>query len=97
MIRTRRNPLRSRPSPYLVVAALAVVALAVLLPFTALGRWFGFVAPPPSLLAALAGMLLCYLALAEAVKRWFYRRQPPQGSSRAAVLRPHLPFARPPV
>ena len=44
VIRTRRNPLRSRPSPYLVMAALGVVALAVLLPFTALGRWFGFVA-----------------------------------------------------
>ena len=96
VIRTRRNPLRSRPSPYLVVAALGVVALAVLLPFTALGRWFGFVAPPLSLLAALAGMLVCYLVLAEAVKRWFYRRQPPQGSSRAAVLRPNIPFARPP-
>ena len=45
VIRTRRNPLRSRPSPYLVVAALGVVGLAILLPFTALGRWFGFVAP----------------------------------------------------
>jgi len=96
VIRTRRNPLRSRPSPYLVMAALGVVALAVLLPFTALGRWFGFVAPPLSLLAALAGMLVCYLVLAEAVKRWFYRRLPPQGSSRAAVLRPNIPFARPP-
>ena len=70
--------------------------LAVLLPFTPLGRRFGFVAPPLSLLAALAGMLVCYLVLAEAVKRWFYRRLPPQGSSRAAVLRPNIPFARPP-
>jgi P-type Mg2+ transporter len=92
VIRTRRNPLASRPSPYLAAAALAVVGVAVLIPFTALGRWFGFVAPPLDLLAALAGMLIAYLILAQAVKRWFYRRQPPQGVSRAAVMRPSLPF-----
>jgi Mg2+-importing ATPase len=90
VIRTRRNPLQSRPSPYLAAAALGVVALAILIPFTALGRWFGFVAPPPALLAALAVMLVCYLVLAEVVKRWFYRHRPPQGPSRAWVRRPNL-------
>jgi Mg2+-importing ATPase len=61
------------------------VALAILIPFTALGRWFGFVAPPPALLAALAVMLVCYLVLAEVVKRWFYRHRPPERPSRAWV------------
>jgi Mg2+-importing ATPase len=92
VIRTRRNPLKSRPSPYLAAASLSVLAVAILLPFTALGRWFGFVPPPLGLLGALAAMLVCYLALAEAVKRWFYRRQPPQGVTRASVLRSNLPF-----
>jgi Mg2+-importing ATPase len=87
VIRTRRNPLQSRPSPYLAAAALGTVALAILIPFTALGRWFGFVAPPPALLAALAVMLVCYLLLAEVVKRWFYRHRPPQGSTRARARR----------
>jgi P-type Mg2+ transporter len=82
VIRTRRSPLQSRPNPYLAATALAVVAVAILLPFTALGRWFGFVAPPLSLLAALAVMLVGYLALAEAVKRWFYRRLAPRNLSR---------------
>ncbi|HEX4568900.1 MAG TPA: magnesium-translocating P-type ATPase [Dongiaceae bacterium] len=89
VIRTRRNPLQSRPSPYLAAAALGVVALAILVPFTALGRWFGFVPPPPALLAALAAMLVCYLLLAEVVKRWFYRHRPPQGPARAWVHRPN--------
>jgi P-type Mg2+ transporter len=73
VIRTRRNPLRSRPAPSLVIAAATVVTLSVLLPFTPLGRWFGFVAPPAALLLTLAAMLLCYLILAEIVKRGFYR------------------------
>ncbi len=73
VIRTRRNPLRSRPSRSLMIAAVTVVTLAVLLPFTPLGRWFGFVAPPVTLLLTLAAMLLCYLTLAEIVKRGFYR------------------------
>jgi Mg2+-importing ATPase len=77
VIRTRRNPWLSHPSPYLMTAALAVVASAFLLPFTTLGRWFGFVAPPAGLLVALLAMLLCYLGLAEIVKRWFYRRLAP--------------------
>jgi Mg2+-importing ATPase len=53
------------------------VASAFLLPFTTLGHWFGFVAPPSGLLAGLLAMLLCYLVLAEIVKRWFYRRLAP--------------------
>ncbi len=77
VIRTRRSPWRSRPSPYLAAAAIAVATAAVLLPFTVLGRWFGFVPPSPALLAAMAGLLICYLALAEAVKRWFYRHLAP--------------------
>jgi P-type Mg2+ transporter len=79
VIRTRRSPLRSRPSPYLLLAAAAVITLAILLPFTPLGLWFGFVPPPLALLLALAVMLLGYLALAEIVKRGFYRALAPSG------------------
>jgi len=45
-----------------------------LLPYTALGQWFGFVPLPPDFLVALVGMVLCYLVLADIVKRWFFRR-----------------------
>lgn len=72
VIRTRGNPLRSRPHRLLVVTSLAAVGAAVLLPYTGLGAWFGFVPPPPALLLALAVMTGAYLLAAEAAKRWFY-------------------------
>jgi Mg2+-importing ATPase len=72
VIRTRGNPLRSRPSPLLAVTALAVVALAVALPFTAFGAGVGFVRPPATFFALLAGLAALYLAAVELVKRLFY-------------------------
>jgi Mg2+-importing ATPase len=45
IIRTRRNPFRSSPNPWLMACSLTVVAVAVLLPFTPAGVHFGFVAP----------------------------------------------------
>ena len=49
VLRTRRNPLRSRPHPLLAATSIAVVVLALLLPFTPLGAWFGFVPPSADL------------------------------------------------
>ncbi|MGZ5803601.1 MAG: cation transporting ATPase C-terminal domain-containing protein, partial [Xanthobacteraceae bacterium] len=92
IIRTRRNPLRSRPNPLLAATSIGVVILGIALPYSALGRWFGFVPLPPSFLAALAGMVVCYLLLAEGVKRWFYRRFPPHGVVRSPIIRPQLPL-----
>jgi Mg2+-importing ATPase len=92
IIRTRRNPLRSRPNPLLVATSLAVVAAGILLPYTTLGRWFGFVPPPPAFLLALGAMVVCYLLLAQGVKNWFYRRHPSHGAIRAPVMRPRLPL-----
>ena len=74
VIRTRKNPLKSRPNPWLTVGSLLVVALACLLPFTPLGRFFGFVAPPPLFFFILAGMVIVYLLMVEVVKQWFYKR-----------------------
>lgn len=73
VIRTRGAPWRSRPDMRLAVTSLAVVATAVLLPFTPLAPWLGFTPPPVELLAAIAGMVLGYLVCAEMAKRWFYR------------------------
>jgi Mg2+-importing ATPase len=74
IIRTRRNPLKSRPHPWLAVFSLTVVTLAVLFPFTPLGRTFGFVPLPPSFYLILAGMVLVYLFAVEGIKQWFFRR-----------------------
>ena len=74
IIRTRHAPLQSRPHPWLVIAALAIIFIAAALPFTALGQaYFSFVPLPAPMLLALAGLVLCYLAMVEMAKRRFYR------------------------
>ena len=92
VIRTRGSPLRSRPNPLLAGTSLTVAAVGILLPYTAIGRWFGFVPLPLTFLAALGAMVVCYLVLAESVKRWFYRRFPPHGVIRSPILRSQFPL-----
>ena len=92
VIRTRGSPLRSRPNPLLAGTSLIVAAVGILLPYTAIGRWFGFVPLPLTFLAALGAMVVCYLVLAEGVKRWFYRRFPPHGVMRSPILRSQFPL-----
>jgi Mg2+-importing ATPase len=84
--------LRSRPNPALAATSLAIVAVGIGLPYTAIGRWFGFVPLPLAFLAALCAMVVCYLVLAEGVKRWFYRRYPPHGVTRSPILRSQFPL-----
>ena len=92
VIRTRGSPLRSRPNPLLAGTSLTVAAVGILLPYTAIGRWFGFVPLPLTFLAALGAMVVCYLVLAESVKRWFYRRFPAHGVIRSPILRSQFPL-----
>ncbi len=76
-IRTRRVPFfRSRPSLALALGTLGSVAVGVALPFSPLAAWFGFTAPPLSLLAILAGMVIVYISLVELGKTFFFNRQP---------------------
>ena len=77
VIRTRERPWASAPSPWLAAAAIAVVAVAALLPLTSLGTYFGLVAPPAGLYAAIAALTVVYLVTVEAVKRRFFRRRGP--------------------
>jgi Mg2+-importing ATPase len=74
IIRTRLNPLRNAPHPGLSITSLSVVGIALLLPFTPLGAYFGFVAVPSDFLLILLAMVVTYLFTVELVKRWFYRR-----------------------
>jgi Mg2+-importing ATPase len=74
IIRTRGSPLRSVPHPLLTATSLAVVVIAVALPFTPIGTWLGFVPLPAGFLVALAAMTATYLVVVEYVKAWFYNR-----------------------
>lgn len=73
VIRTRRSPLHSRPNPWLVVTSLAVVLLAMALPFTAIAPFLGFAPLPLAYFGLLALLLMAYLLMVESAKRWFYR------------------------
>ena len=76
VIRTAARPWASPPSRALAVGATGSVLAGVLLPFTPLAAWLGFVPLPPLFFVVLVAMIATYLALVEAVKRWFYRRHP---------------------
>ncbi|MDD5176328.1 MAG: magnesium-translocating P-type ATPase [Sterolibacterium sp.] len=72
IIRTRGNPLKSRAHPLLTATSLAIVAVAVALPFTPLGTYFGFVPPPARFYLILGVMVLVYLFAVELAKQAFY-------------------------
>ncbi len=74
VIRTRGSPLASGPHPALTASSLAVVASAIALPFTGLGRYFGLQALPAEFFVILVGLTSAYLALVELIKRVFYAR-----------------------
>jgi P-type Mg2+ transporter len=72
-IRTRRVPfLRSRPSLALLLAALVVVAVGAVLPFSPLSHVLGFQPLPIGFFAALAATVVAYLVLIEFAKRLFF-------------------------
>jgi len=67
VIRTRENPLRSRPSMALVATTLTVALLGALL---------GFVVPPLKFVVFVAAATVAYLVLVEVAKRLLARREP---------------------
>ncbi|MDD5190528.1 MAG: HAD-IC family P-type ATPase, partial [Dehalococcoidales bacterium] len=77
IIRTRTVPFyKSKPNKWLILNISAILVVAVLLPFTPLGKIFSFVPLPPTFLLILLGFIIIYLGLLEMMKRWFYRRNP---------------------
>ncbi|HEY3275005.1 MAG TPA: magnesium-translocating P-type ATPase [Syntrophorhabdaceae bacterium] len=73
IIRTRRNPLKSRPNQWLAIGCFVVLGTAVLIPLTPAAAYLGFVAPPPLFFLLLTVMVLAYLFAVEGVKQLFYK------------------------
>jgi Mg2+-importing ATPase len=73
VIRTAKNPLRSRPSGPLTATCLAAVAVGIYLPFSPLARVLGFTPLPATYFAFLAVATGIYLLLVEAAKRLLLR------------------------
>ncbi|MBF8263628.1 MAG: magnesium-translocating P-type ATPase [Parachlamydiales bacterium] len=71
-IRTRRWIFQSRPGLWLMLAILAVIVSAGVLPYTTLGVLFGFVPLPLVYYAVVGGIVGLYIASVEAAKRFFF-------------------------
>ena len=69
VIRTSKNPFRSRPSAPLLATCLGVVAIGIYLPFSPLAGMLGFTPLPGSYFAFVAVATGVYLLLVEAGKR----------------------------
>ncbi|MFH1133088.1 MAG: magnesium-translocating P-type ATPase [Nanoarchaeota archaeon] len=75
IIRTDKIPfLESRPSRFLVFSSFGIVIIALMLPFTAVGRYLGFVSLPPLFFAFLGLIVAAYLALVAVVKMHVERK-----------------------
>jgi Mg2+-importing ATPase len=74
IIRTAKNPLRSRPSLPLLATSLAVVATGILLPFSPLAPLLGFTPLPAGYFVFLVAATSTYLLLVEVAKRWLFAR-----------------------
>lgn len=76
VIRTAKIPfIESKPSQPLLYSTLAIVAIALITPFTAFGQHaLGFVRPPLLFFAILTGFVITYLLLVQFVKNWFIKK-----------------------
>ena len=68
IIRTNGRPWQNLPQPVLAASSLVALVVAMVLPFTPAGAWFGFVTPPPLMLAGIGLIVVVYLACAELLK-----------------------------
>jgi Mg2+-importing ATPase len=68
LIRTRGRPWRDAPNRVLTISTLTALAVALAIPFSPVGAWFGFVAPPAHVTLALVGIVAAYLVCAELFK-----------------------------
>ncbi|WP_199720590.1 magnesium-translocating P-type ATPase [Stagnimonas aquatica] len=74
VVRTRRRFYRSRPGNWLLASTLAVVAVALWIPYSPLSPMLGFVPLPATLLLAVIALTLLYVLAVELAKTLFYAR-----------------------
>jgi len=86
VIRTSKNPLRSRPSGPLIATCLAVVVVGIYLPFSPLAGVLGFTPLPAAYFAFLALATGAYLLLVEAAKRHLLHTEAKNATSRGDNL-----------
>ena len=70
-IRTRKILFKSKIHPALAAMAIVIVLIAIIIPFTPLGTWFGLTPLPKVFFLFLAGAIVAYFTLVELVKICF--------------------------
>jgi P-type Mg2+ transporter len=73
-IRTSRPLIRSKPGKYLALATFAVIGAVFIIPYTILGKEFGFAPIPIQILILIPIIVAIYITSVEIAKRFFYRR-----------------------
>jgi Mg2+-importing ATPase len=73
IIRTNGRPWRELPNPMLTASSLIALGVALILPFTPIGAWFGFQQPPAAIVGGIAVLVLMYLVTAELLKPFAVR------------------------
>ncbi len=74
VIRTRDKFYKNRPSKYLIIFTLAIIAVVILVPSTIIGEIFGFVSPQLVYLISIGNIVLAYIVMAEIIKKKFYSK-----------------------
>ncbi|MEM3374464.1 MAG: magnesium-translocating P-type ATPase [Candidatus Woesearchaeota archaeon] len=75
VIRTEKIPfIESKPSKFLILTSLIIICSALIIPFSPLDKYFGFVIPPPTYFIALFLIVSSYLIIVQFVKKWFVKK-----------------------
>jgi Mg2+-importing ATPase len=68
IIRTNGRPWSNPPHPILTATTLAALAVAIVLPFSGVGPWFGFAGLHWPIVASIVALVAVYLVMAELAK-----------------------------
>ena len=73
-IRTSRPLIKSRPGKYLALTTIAITCIVFVIPYTFIGKEFGFAPIPIPILIVIPIIVAVYITFVEIVKRAFYRK-----------------------
>jgi P-type Mg2+ transporter len=73
-MRTIKPLIKSRPGKYLVLAIVAIICTVFVIPYTPLGKEFGFTPIPIFILELITIIVTIYIISVEIAKRLFYRK-----------------------
>jgi Mg2+-importing ATPase len=72
VIRTRRPIFQSKPNFFLAFLAILLVSLGLMIPYSFLGPYLGFVPPTFNFFVMLIGITFAYLTIAEQIKKHIF-------------------------